>query len=127
MGYLTLISKLFARQVGVDDYGNTYYESRDIWPNASQRKKRWVVYKGEQEASKVPSSWHNWLHYNTDMLPQGEAKAFNWQKPHQPNLTGSSKAYKPRGALDLSGNEQEKDAYNKKFYHAWTPKEESHK
>jgi len=40
-------------KVGEDDQGNTYYETRD-------GKRRWVIYNGEAEASRVAAEWHGW-------------------------------------------------------------------
>ena len=37
----------FGKFVGEDEFGNKYYENK-------KRKKRWVIYKGEIEATKIP-------------------------------------------------------------------------
>lgn len=93
----TILSTWFSgKYVGKDQYGNRYYESR----NASQgkRKRRWVMYKGVVEASKVPPRWHGWLHYTTDILPTEERyEPHDWEKPHLPNLTGTTGVYLPPG------------------------------
>ena len=39
----------------MDNFGNKYYESKS--------NKRWVIYNGETEASKIPSEWYLWMHY----------------------------------------------------------------
>jgi len=83
------------RLVGQDSYGNRYFEDRKAKPNT--RARRWVIYRGMAEASKVPAEWHGWLHYSSDIPPSLDAKAHSWQKPHQPNLTGTKDAYKPDG------------------------------
>ena len=31
-----------------------------------RRRKRWVIYNGVVEASRVPADWHGWLHYTND-------------------------------------------------------------
>ena len=51
-----LYTKMHGDKVGEDDHGNVYYRSktRKRWGN---REQRWVVYKGEPEASKVPPEW----------------------------------------------------------------------
>ena len=50
--------------VGADKYGNRYYRGRGR--NRHNRERRWVVYKGRPEASKVPPEWHSWLHHMTE-------------------------------------------------------------
>ena len=87
------------RQVGTDDYGNTYYVQRTgLGPLGVPR--RWVTYKNLSEASQVPPEWHGWLHYTVDTPPTSESyDAKEWQKPHQMNLTGTSAAYRPGGSI----------------------------
>ena len=58
--------------VGKDEAGNTYY--RDKRRRGAGRERRWVVYAGEVEASRVPAEWHSWLHYTTDDVPDGAAR-----------------------------------------------------
>ena len=43
-------------KVGDDDQGNLFYETRD-------GKRRWVIFNGEAEASRVGPEWHGWLHH----------------------------------------------------------------
>ena len=38
-----------------DNSGNKYYESK--------KGKRWVIYNGEVEASKIPNEWYSWMHH----------------------------------------------------------------
>ena len=48
--------------VGSDEFGNRYYRDRTGASRADGlREKRWVVYNGEVEASRVPAEWHGWL------------------------------------------------------------------
>src|SRR6185312_12064890 len=49
--------------VGEDDYGARYYEAKDTSDSYDGRKRRWVIYDGYADASKVPPDWHGWLHY----------------------------------------------------------------
>ena len=49
--------------VGADSYGNRYYRERNGRPlrrggGRFSREKRWVIYYGEPEGSKVPPEWH---------------------------------------------------------------------
>ena len=115
----TWLSTLFTgTQVGEDEFGNRYYQARRI-PKEGRRK-RWVVYKGAPEPTKVPAYWHGWLHYTTDRIPQNAAAAhkFPWQKTHVPNLTGTQDAYVPPGHM-LRGGQR---AATVSDYEPWVPK-----
>ncbi len=87
------------REVGRDELGNVYYEQRSgVGPLGKPR--RWVIYKNLSEASQVPPEWHGWLHHTVDELPANtEYKPRPWEKPHQPNPTGSPEAYRPSGSI----------------------------
>lgn len=100
--------------VGSDAQGNKYYQDKRVI--AGRRRKRWVMYNGVAEASRVPPEWHGWLHYTTDALPPaGGAPRKPWQKEHLPNLTGTDMAYRPPGH-SLSSREKPKPPYE-----AWKP------
>ena len=73
-----------------------------------RRRKRWVIYNGVVEASRVPADWHGWLHYTTDTPPPaGGLPRKPWQKEHVPNLSGTPLAYHPPGsALAETRDEQ---------------------
>lgn len=105
------------KQVGEDQFGNRYYEARKA--NTEGRKRRWVIYARLAEPSLVPAHWHSWLHYTTDQLPNEEsAHRYDWQKPHQPNLTGTSERYLPPGHM-AAGGKRAKSASGD--YEAWRP------
>lgn len=103
------------KYVGRDGLGNRYYQER--WrPRPGRRVRRWVLYAGYPEASKVPPEWHAWLHYTTDApLPDTNRKP--WQKPHVVNLTGTPMSYRPAGH-DYSGGTRARATGD---YEAWTP------
>ena len=85
---------------------------------ASIAERRWVIYANYAEASMIPPGWHGWMHHRTDTPPSEiEYEAREWQKPHHPNLTGSSKAYRPAGSL--LGATPKQPA--KPDYDAWQP------
>ena len=91
----TLVTRVMTwlqgERVGADSFGNCYYQERA--KPAGRRRRRWVVYKQEDEASRVPPSWHAWLHYTTDQAPgESTGKPPAWQKAHRPNLTGRRQA-----------------------------------
>lgn len=79
--------------VGEDDQGNRYYKERD-------GNRRWVIYNGPVEASRIPPGWHGWMHYRTDLPPSDQKyEPRDWQEPHEPNLTGTAGAYRPKGSI----------------------------
>jgi NADH:ubiquinone oxidoreductase subunit len=102
--------------VGKDSFGNKYYRGKAR--PGYKRERRWVMYKDAPEASMVPPEWHGWLHYQTDTVPSDD-KSFRrpWQKPHQPNMTGTNQAYRPPGHV-LSGAKRDKATGD---YEAWSP------
>src|SRR3546814_20842121 len=82
--------------VGTDEFGNRYYQERGKQYRAGRRR-RWVVYDGQVEASRVPPEWHAWLHYTIDDGREADRPRRPWQKPPQPNMTGTALAYRPAG------------------------------
>jgi len=85
--------------VGTDEFGNRYYQEKRSKKFA--QVKRWVLYKGLPEASKVSSQWHGWLHYTIDQPPLYPVTSHTWQKKHLPNLTGTDLAYHPNKTSTL--------------------------
>ena len=101
---------------GTDEFDNHYYFAKGDKLHGKQR--RWVMFKGDVEASKVPPEWHAWLHHTTDNpLTESAAQAKSWQKPHEPNPTGTAGAYRPRGHDVLGGQH----APSSGDYEPWTP------
>jgi NADH:ubiquinone oxidoreductase subunit len=96
--------------VGKDELGNSYYRQRD-------GAKRWVVYDGYAEATAIPPGWHAWMHHRTDDIPAAY-DGHEWEKPHQPNATGSAAAYRPPGSILHSGPRTP----GKSDYEPWTPR-----
>ena len=104
--------------VGTDAQGNRYYRSKDV--KEGQRERRWVIYDGATDASRVPSEWHGWLHGAYDDLPESHlAPARIWEVDYTPNATGTDTRYLPAGALERGG----KRASARGDYEAWTPGE----
>ncbi|MCE2988144.1 MAG: NADH:ubiquinone oxidoreductase subunit NDUFA12 [Phenylobacterium sp.] len=104
--------------VGEDDFGNRYYEARDASDSYDGRRRRWVIYRGYPDASKVPAEWHGWLHYTFDDPPTvAPLKRRSWEKDHQPNLTGTVHAWRPKGSI-TRGGERARAAGD---YEAWRP------
>ena len=89
-------------KVGEDEFGNVYYEGTQ---DSEGRTRRWVIYKGYAEASAIPAGWHGWIHHRAETPPSRETyKAHAWEKTHQPNLTGSAAAYRPKGSIAHGDN-----------------------
>ncbi len=104
--------------VGQDELGNKYYEAKDTRDSYDGRKRRYVVYNGYAEASKVTPDWHGWLHHTFDEPPTVEPlKRQSWEKDHQPNLTGTLHAWKPKGSIARGGERQKATG----DYEAWKP------
>ncbi|MBN8553752.1 MAG: NADH:ubiquinone oxidoreductase subunit NDUFA12 [Caulobacterales bacterium] len=113
--YFTIAKR--GRRVGEDEFGNTYYESRD---NVSYdgRKRRWVIFKGYAEASKVSPDWHGWLHYTFDEPPtEAPLPRKSWERDYLPNLTGTPMAWRPPGSLARTGERPAATG----DYEAWSP------
>ena len=96
-------------RVGEDEQGNVFYQTRD-------NKRRWVIYNGEAEASRVSPEWHGWLHHTWDQPPtKAPLTHKSWEKPHVENLTGTALAYAPPGSIRRAAPVERRD------YEAWQP------
>lgn len=96
-------------KVGEDAQGNRFYRTRDD-------SRRWVMFNGEAEASRVDPDWHGWLHRTFDNPPTDAPLPHKaWEKPHEPNLTGTVLAYAPVGSIRRGAPEDRRD------YEAWSP------
>ncbi len=102
-----LFTWLKGAKVGEDQFGNSYFESKN--------GRRWVVYAGYSEASRVPTEWHGWLHHTYDNRPGQDAlERQDWELEHQENMTGTEHAYAPAGS-------QYSDGQTQGTYTAWNP------
>lgn len=101
---LLLYTKFFGKRVGIDSFNNSYYCTRNI-----SSEKRWVIYNGVYDPSKIPANWYGWLHFLINTPPSFTST--NWI----PNTTGTTFAQKyitsieniPQSAL--------------KYYNGWSP------
>ena len=92
----------FGKLIGSDESGNKYYESTN--------GKRWVIYSNIIDASKIPVEWYSWIHFTPNKIEKKhKLEKYDWQKPHQENLTGTDVAYYPN---------KNKDGIKKK-YSSW--------
>lgn len=80
---LLLYTKLFGQHIGADGFNNAYYKTKN-----SAKEKRWVIYNGIYDSSKIPAEWHSWLHFTQTSAPKKNEK--NWE----PNTTGTKFAQK---------------------------------
>ena len=97
-----LYTLFFGKFVGKDNQGNKYYQNK--------KGKRWVIYSGEIDASKIPHEWFSWIHFTNNKLENlHKFKKYEWQKPHQANQTGTKQSYHPNS----------KKNENKKKYDTW--------
>lgn len=108
MEFITkFLIKRSAQKIGTDEFGNSYYENK-------KNGKRYVIYNGIAEASKIPAHWHGWIHYNNNNTPvKVDTKKSSWQKIHIPNLTGTKNAYSPKNKKSAKSSSQ---------YESWQPK-----
>jgi NADH:ubiquinone oxidoreductase subunit len=98
-------------RVGEDALGNRYFRSRD-------GKRRWVLYNGSNDASRVPAEWHGWLHSTFDELPTKILpQPRDWQQAPIPNATGTAQAHRPAGAIGSGANRARATG----DYQPWTP------
>lgn len=103
------LDQALRRKGGRGRSGNVYYQS-------AGGKRRWVIYNGEAEASRISPDWHGWLHHTYREPPtQAPLARKPWEKPHEPNQTGTPGAYHPAGSLYRAKPVERRD------YDAWQP------
>jgi NADH:ubiquinone oxidoreductase subunit len=96
-------------RVGEDAQGNVFYRSKD-------GRRRWVIYNGEAEASRIGPEWHGWLHHTWDAPPtEAPLPRKPWERPHRENQTGTPAAYVPPGSI------RRPDPLERRDYQAWSP------
>ena len=97
--------------------GNVYYEAKKP-DGVFGYKRRWVIYSGANDSSRVPPEWHGWLHHQVGDAPDRALEPVRaWQKPAKANVTGTRDAYRPSGSLDAGGVR----AAATGDYEAWVP------
>ena len=97
-------------KVGEDNQGNVFYHNADD-------SKRWVMFNGEAEASRISPEWHGWLHRTWDEPPsEAPLEHKSWEIPHQENLTGTALAYAPAGSIRAG-----RQPIKRRDYEAWSP------
>ena len=107
----------YGELVGEDEFGNLYYRAPSAIP-ASIPERRWVIYNGYADASMIPAAWHGWMHHTVDHPPTERPYTVReWEKPHLPNLTGTTLAYHPPGSILVP---EPRDA-GEPHYEPWRP------
>ncbi|MCJ2184904.1 NADH:ubiquinone oxidoreductase subunit NDUFA12 [Novosphingobium sp. 1949] len=113
----SLWSSRNGEHVGTDAQGNKYYRAKKA-KTTEGYERRWVIYSGANDASRVPSEWHGWLHHSYDGVPESHLPpARIWEAEYTPNATGTVAAYRPQGALERGGHR----AAATGDYEAWSP------
>lgn len=112
-----LDSGLKGEHVGTDVQGNRYYRAKKR-KNVDGGERRWVIYEGANDASRVPAEWHGWLHGTFDGVPESYLPPPRiFEVDFTPNATGTAEAYRPQGALERGG----KRARATGDYESWSP------
>ncbi|HVL79837.1 MAG TPA: NADH:ubiquinone oxidoreductase subunit NDUFA12 [Sphingomicrobium sp.] len=107
-----LWTRFRGEEVGRDEAGNIYYRHK------TNPARRWVIYEGANDGSRVAPGWQLWLRGTIDELPD---KALppkrKFEQEPVPNLTGTMAAFRPDGSL--SGKRVRPAATGD--YQPWTP------
>ena len=111
-----LWSRRHGASVGTDELGNEYFQSKGP---VNGKVRRWVIYQGPNDASRIAPDWYGWMHGMTDLTPDQLPPVRGWEKPPLANQTGTSGAYRPAGALERGGRR----AAATGDYEAWSPGE----
>lgn len=102
-------------KVGTDADGNVYWQGGK---DTAGNPRRWVIYKGSNDASRVPPDWFSWLHHQIDDVPDRALPPVRaWEKAPLANMTGTSLAYRPPGTLEKGGERVRATG----DYEAWSP------
>ena len=92
---VSIYLQLFGNKVGEDEYGNQFFELKRV--DYLGRRKRYCLYKGSPEASKISPEWHPFMHYQIDAKDvKTTFRQYKWQKPYVPDTTLSQNKYLPK-------------------------------
>ncbi|HET6518305.1 MAG TPA: NADH-ubiquinone oxidoreductase subunit NDUFA12 family protein [Geminicoccaceae bacterium] len=106
--------------VGADEFGNRYYRARGA-AGDRRAERRWVVYAGPAEPTRVPPGWHGWVRGTIERPPsERPLPAPRWEADPMPNLTGTPGAYYPPGSLRRTDRGGRPEAPGGE-YEAWRP------
>lgn len=99
-----LFTTFFGTHTGEDLYGNQFYFRR-----TSDKEKRWVIYKGMYDPSKISAEWHSWLHFITNIIPSTPKKTWH------PNTTGTKFSHNSISSIENIPQTA------LQYYESWTP------
>ncbi|KAJ4778040.1 NADH dehydrogenase [ubiquinone] 1 alpha subcomplex subunit 12 [Rhynchospora pubera] len=115
----TKIHSIGATLVGVDKFGNKYYEKLG---DTQYGRHRFVEYaqKSRYNASQVPPEWHGWLHYITDHTGDEllMLKPKRYGVEHKENLSGEGEEF----IYHSKGHALNTEQRDWTRYQAWQPK-----
>jgi NADH:ubiquinone oxidoreductase subunit len=105
-------SRRNGEEAGRDEAGNIYFRHR------KDPKRRWVIYDGSNDSSRVPPGWNAWLRGTIDDVPDKSLpERRKFEQAPQPNLTGTMAAFRPGGSLASQGVRPASTG----DYEAWKP------
>ena len=107
-----IFSRRNGEEVGRDEAGNVYFRHR------RDPARRWVIYDGSNDSSRVPPGWNAWLRGTISDIPERalpERRAF--EQPPGVNATGTMAAYRPEGSMGARGIRPASTG----DYQAWKP------
>jgi NADH:ubiquinone oxidoreductase subunit len=107
----SIFSRRHGKEVGRDEAGNIYFEHRD------DPARRWVIYSGNNDSSRVPPGWNAWLRGTISDFPKRACRSAAFEQPPQANVTGTAAAFRPAGSLAATGVR----AASTGDYQAWKP------
>ena len=105
-----IYSFLNGYQVGKDKFGNLYMHNKND-------TKRWVLYTGEVDSTKVPPEWNGWLRFTSNEIPTTKKK-YKWEKEHLKNQTGTKNSYYPSASVFRNPRSKKRAEYEQ-----WSPKD----
>ena len=97
-------------QVGKDKFGNLYMHNKND-------SKRWVLYTGEVDSTKIPPEWNGCLRFTSNEIPTTE-KRYKWEKEHLKNQTGTKNSYYPSASVFRNPRSKKRAEYEQ-----WSPKD----
>ncbi|MEO5972091.1 MAG: NADH:ubiquinone oxidoreductase subunit NDUFA12 [Sphingomicrobium sp.] len=107
-----IFSRRNGEEIGRDVAGNIYFKHR------KDPARRWVIYHGANDSSRVPPGWNAWLRGTIDELPDaGLPPRRRFERTPEPNLTGTMAAFRPDGSLAAKGVRPAATG----DYQPWTP------
>lgn len=108
----SIFSRRNGEEVGRDEDGNVYFQHR------KDPARRWVIYGGSNDSSRVPPGWNAWLRGTIPEIPEKSLPPRrSFEAKPEPNLTGSDQAWRPAGSLRAAG----KRPASTGDYSAWRP------